>query len=68
MKYPECIVELYKESMVKGSDVTIDDVEEECAYYESESGANMEHGFESDWYEDLYNQVEEASNVKECAA
>jgi hypothetical protein len=67
MKYPECIVNLYKESLVKGSDVTIDDVEEECAYYESESGANMDPSFESDWYEDLYNQVEETNNVKESA-
>lgn len=62
MKYPESIVGMYIESMVVGSDVTIDDVEEECAAYEIESGASMDPSFESDWYEDLYTQVEEFIN------
>ncbi len=63
MKYPKSIVDMYRWSMIKGSDVTIDDVEEECAIYESESGANMDPSFESDWYEDLYTQVEELENA-----
>jgi hypothetical protein len=65
MKYPGYIVNLYKLSMMSSSDDLMGKIEDECSVYESESGANMDPSFESDWYEDLYNQVEETNNVKE---
>jgi hypothetical protein len=58
MKYPKFIVDMYKESCVYGANVTIDDVELECAAYESELGYSMDPSFVSDWYEDLYHDVE----------
>jgi hypothetical protein len=63
MKYPKFIVDMYKESCIYGANVTIDDVELECAAYESELGYSMDPAFESNWYEDLYLCVEEEKSI-----
>lgn len=41
-----------------------EDIEMECAIYESETGAYGEVGFESYWYEDVLDQVEKTYNIK----